>query len=157
MTQNLWRAIILIRLVKEGISPRQALVKFTLPNKGQAEVTEQLYSIRAVQGDGRMPNFITSMKCSKLINVTNCISSRGEMGGKEHSKGWHFVWRSIQALKSGWAADCVQEKASSNSSLHVKLNPSLFHPWDNDARLNKVNKSEGAPMPHADPDSARQL
>lgn len=44
---------------------------------------EQLYSIRALQGDGRMPAFITSMKCSKLINVSNCISSRGEMGGKE--------------------------------------------------------------------------
>lgn len=65
MTQNLWRGIILIRLVKEGISAGQALVKFILPNKGQAEVREHLHSLRALQGDGRMPDFITSMKCSK--------------------------------------------------------------------------------------------
>lgn len=88
MTQNLRPAIILIRLVKEGISPRQALVKFTLPNKGQAEVKEQLSSIRALQGDGRMPDFITSTKCSKVINGTNWKSSKGKMGrciGKKRS------------------------------------------------------------------------
>lgn len=53
---------------------------------------EQLSSIRALQGDGRMPNFITSMKCSKLINVTNCKSSKGEMG--------RSIGKSIQAFKS---------------------------------------------------------
>jgi len=148
MTQNLWRAIILIRLVKKGISPRQALVKFTLPNKGQAEVREQFHSITALQGDGRMPNVITSMKCSYVINGANCISFRGEMAGKEHSRGRNVFGR--RTFDGVWTADGVRGKTSSISSLHVKLNSSLFHPWDNDAWLNQINKVKELRSPHSD-------
>lgn len=71
MTQNLWPGIILIRLVKEDISPHQALealVKFTLPNKGQTEVSEELHLIRTPQGDGMLPSPITKF-CNDINDM----------------------------------------------------------------------------------------
>lgn len=66
----------------------------------------------------------------------------GKLGGMEREAELDISlgYTSSHSNICVWTAYCVRGKTSSNSSLHAKLNSRLFHPWDNDARLNKINK-----------------